>query len=421
MKTFLKTFSNGVRLVYEKIESTKPATIYILVDTGSVNEDKTNNGISHLIEHMVFKGTKTRNSKQINQELEDLGAIANAYTTLFRTCYHITTLNENIGKCFDILSDMIFNSTFDEEELEKEKKVIYEEMDRDEDIVMKKAYLNYISVFYKNTPLEKKIIGTKEVLEKITRQDILDYYAKNYVGNRIVVSIVGSLPNQKVVELVNKYVCKYFKKKMTVMEKNKSLHIIPDRDFIFEKKDINQTQVILGFPADNVYYDKSNAYAMMSFIFGGGMSSRLFERIREENGLVYTISCNSNLHMLGGDVFISFGTNEKNAKKAISYVKEEIDKLVKDGITDEEYNRTRNFCKTAIVSSFETGSSRASDNAVNLEIYDKVYSVQDILKEYDEITKNDINQIVKKVFNYCNICGSVLSKNPDKTLFDIFK
>ena len=421
MKTLIKTFPNGVRLVYEKTENTKPATILICVNTGSVNEDNKNNGISHLIEHMAFKGTKNRTAKQISQEFEELGAIANAYTGQFRTCYFATTLNENIEGCFNILSDIVFNSSYDEVELEKEKKVIYEEIDANKDVPDTVIYENYLSNFYKNTPIERRVIGKKEILEKITRQDILDYFEKNYVGNRIVVSVVGSLPNQKIVEFVKKYICKFFRKKMEIEEPNKSLHIIPDRNFVFEKKDINQSQIIFGFPADNVFYDKSNAYPLMSFIFGGGMASRLFQKVREEHGLVYSIFCQPYLHSLGGDVLISFSTNEKNVKKAMALIKEEIDKLVKDGITDKEYERAKTFSKSVLISSFENGASHATKNATNLSIFNKIFTVEDILEDYDKISKEDINQVIKKVFNYCNICGNVLTKNPDETLFDVFK
>ncbi len=421
MKTYTKVFPNGVRLVFEKVEVNRPATVLIGVDTGSCNENEKNSGISHLIEHMSFKGTSKRNAKQINIEFENFGATANAFTSKFSTCYFATTLNESVEKCIELLGDIVFNSVYDEDELEKEKSVIFEEINMYEDLPDQIVLEEYSRLFYTNTPLERKISGTKDSLKNITRNDILDYFNKFYVGSNIIVSIVANLKFSEVVDLVKKYICCHFKKKATVVEKNKSLVIVPDSQFSFLKREVAQTQVMFGFPADNIFSSDLTTYHLFAFIFGGGMGSRLFQKVREEHGLVYSISCFPFLHPLGGDVSISFATNEKNVKKALETIKFEIDNLVQNGFSNEELDRAKIFWKSLVISSNEQGANFANSNFKSLLYFNKLISTSQRLAQIDSVSLDDLNRVARKVFNYCNMCGCLLSNQPDQSVFDIFK
>ena len=420
MKPFFKQFDNGLRLVFKKVEENRPTTLFIAVDTGSYKETDSNSGISHFIEHLTFKGTERRTAKQISTELEEIGANANAFTSKFNTCYFATCLSEKMESCFDILSDIVFNSKYAQSDIDRERNVIYEEIDMYEDDPESVAYEQFCKDFYSNSSLSRPIIGTKESLENITKKDIEEYVQQQYTAPNIVVSVVGSFEKEYVVELVEKYICKYFKSKADVVEKNKSIIYIPDKKFSALKKDIAQTQIVLGFPCDNVYSDKRMAYSLFCFIFGGGMGSRLFQKVREENGLVYSISCMPELYECAGDVIISLGTNNKNQTKAIELIKEEIDKLVNDGFTEEELDRAKSFCKSLVVSGTETGSSMAKSNASSVLVYNKLFSLEERIKQIEDVSVEDLNEIANKIFDYSNICGCVVSNGPNENLFDVF-
>lgn len=419
MKLFNHIFSSGLRLVYRQIDNDRPATIFFAVDTGSVNEEENNNGISHFIEHLTFKGTKKRTAKDITRNFEEIGARANAYTSLDRTCFYASGLNEKFEECLEILSDIFFSSTYNEEEIEKERRVIFEEIDMYDDNPESVASDKFYEAFYAGSSASRPVLGTKESLKGINRQKILEYIKYRYVPNNIVLSVVAGLSFNKVKKLVEKYVESHFKGiKLEVEEKNKSLAVVPDKKFISVKKDIAQTQVVFGFPADNIYTKDYMTYQLLSFIFGGGMGSRLFSKIRDDEGLVYTISCLPEMFEWGGHLLIYFGSNDKNAKKAVDLIKQEIVNLLEEGVKIEELERAKVFCKSLIVSSNEKGESLARVAAQNIILFNKVLSIEERLEEIDKVTIDDLMRVASKVFNFSNVCGSIVSKSVGEEVFE---
>ncbi len=420
MNSFLNTYDNGMRLVFKKVEKDRPATIAVYVNTGSVNETEKNNGISHLIEHLTFKGTQKRTAKQISIQFEDIGANANAYTGKYSTCYFATVLPENIENCFEIISDIVLNSKFLPSEIEKEKKVIFEEIDMYQDDPETVCAEEFDRNFFGDSSLAKTILGTKESLQGITREDILEYRNKYYTAPNIVVSVVGGFEYDQIKTLTKKYFVNYFKQKAEVENICKSNILIPDKKFSFVKKDVAQTQIFFGFPCDNVYGDDKMAILLLTFIFGGGMGSRLFQKIREEKGLVYSVSCMPNLNPTSGSIVISFGSNESNAKEALLLIKKEIELLKVEGFFEEELLRAKNFCKSMILSSSELGADIARKNAKNVTIFGKVISPNENLEEINSVELFKLNENVKKIFNFSNVCGAVVSKNLQEDIFDVF-
>ena len=236
MKPFFKQYENGLRLIFKKVEANRPASLFIAVDVGSSKEDEKTSGISHFIEHLNFKGTEKRTAKQISTELEEIGANANAFTSKSTTCFFATCLGEKIEQCFDILTDMVFNSKYNPSDIQKERQVIFEEIDMYDDDPESVAYEQFCKDFYFGSPLQRPIIGTKESLEGITKKDIEEYVATHYVPQNIVVSVVGDFNKTFVEGLVKKYINKHFTKKAEVVEKNKSMIIIPDKKFSYLKE-----------------------------------------------------------------------------------------------------------------------------------------------------------------------------------------
>lgn len=420
MEPFFKTFDNGMRLIFKKVEKDRPATLFVCVKAGSVNETDKNNGISHFIEHLNFKGTKTRSAKQISTELEEIGANANAFTSKFTTCFFATTLTEQMENCFDILSDIVFNSKYAEEDIERERKVVYEEIDMYADDPEGVSYEEFTKNFYEGSSLQKTVLGTKKSLKGITRQDIVDYVKSNYIAPNIIVSVVGHFEEDFIERLTRKYFSDRFKESCTLAEIDKTQQVTPTKKFSFVEKDVAQTHITFGFPCPNTYTKNRMAYILAGFIFGGGMGSRLFQKVREEQGLVYSISSMPEMSACGGDFVISLGTNKKNSLKAIKIIKSEIDKLKQKGFKEEELRRAKIFSKSLIVSSSELGSDIAKSNALSVCTYGKIVGVKDKLEKIDKITLQDLNEVAQKVFDYNRVCGCVVSNQADKTLFEIF-
>jgi len=420
MKSRMFTFDNGLRLVFTNVDSSRPATLFACVKTGSGNETAENNGISHFIEHLNFKGTKNRTAKQISVDFESIGANANAFTSKNHTCFFATTLPDKIENCFDIISDIMFNSNYTQADINRERKVIFEEIDMYQDDPEAVCYDEFCKNFYFGTSLERTVLGTKESLEKISRQDILDYIEKYYTAPNIIISVVGAFPFEKVKALTKKYFASRFKGKNTIEEPIKSNVIIPEYRFSCVKKDVAQTQIAFGFACDNIYSENRMSVLLASFIFGGSMGSRLFQKVREEKGLVYSVSCVPELHTFGGDVLISLGTNKKNQREALQIIKDEIDFLVDNGFSEEELDRAKNFCKSIVMTSSELGFDIAKSNALNVSSFNCPMNIEDKIEKLDSVTLEQINNLAVKIFNFSNMCGAVVSSSEETDLFDIF-
>ena len=237
-----KTYASGLRLVVANRPDSRAVSVFFGINTGSVNETDNNNGISHVIEHMTFKGTKTRTAEEISSGLETIGANINAFTSRYVTCYYGSCIKESAEKMTEIFSDMILNSIYDEEELKKELKVIFEEIDMYEDDPGSVAYDKYNEIFFEGTKLEKSVIGTKKVLGKLKRQDLIDYFNKFYTPNYMVVSFAGGITIDEADKLVKKYFNDYFKTKSKPILPTKTAEkLLPKQNFSVTKKDISQT------------------------------------------------------------------------------------------------------------------------------------------------------------------------------------
>lgn len=420
MKLDTYTFPSGLRLVYEEVEDTRPASIYIGVGAGSVNENEKNLGISHFIEHMSFKGTKKREGKDIARNFEEIGATVNAYTSVTTTCYYATGLSEKFEEMLELLSDLVFFSTYKEEDIETERKVIFEEIDMNEDDPERVVYQSFNDIFYSGSKISMNALGTKECLNDIGRKEIIEYVKEHYVPNKIVISVVTSLKFNKVKELIKTYIeSKVFKGiKSSVEEKNKSRTIVPDKKFISIKKDVTQTQVIFGFPTDNVFSTDYMTNQVLSYILGGTMGSRLFRHVRDDEGLVYSIESSVAMREFGGDFCVSFGTNDKNAKKAVELVKSEINELLSNGIEEKELERAKTYFKSLLLYGNETSSRIARKNMNNILVLGRVIDIKETLDDIEAVTIDGLMRVAKKVFNYSNVCGSVVSKTINEEIFE---
>jgi len=416
-----KTYPSGLRLIVESVPGNRAVAVFFGVNAGSVYEDEHNNGISHVIEHMTFKGTKTRSAEDISTQFECLGASVNAFTSRYNTQYYGKCIKENTERMVEIFSDMILNSVYDEEELKRELKVIYEEIDMYEDDPGSVAYDKYNEIFFKGTKLEKSVIGTKKVLSKLKRQDLIDYIDKYYVPQNMVVAFAGDVTMAEADAMVKKYFNSAFKTKSKPIDMKKTNEVvIPKQAQIVTKKNIAQTHIVMGYPTDNIYSKNAAGINVLAFILGGGMSSRLFVRIREKLGLVYSINALPEFADIGGNIIISLATNSTNQELALKSIKEEIDNIANNGVTDAELEKAKTFCKSMLVMAAEVSTNKARNNASNILTYGKSITIDERMEEIEKVTKADVNKLAKSIFGRDDMCIAVVSDKPNKNPLKVY-
>lgn len=416
---FYKQYDNGLRLIVDNMKNYESVAFHVLVKTGSVNEDNTNYGISHFIEHMLFKGTKTRSAYEIVNSLESIGANVNAYTDKTETCYYTKSTSEAVEKCVEVIADMLFNSSFDEKEMSREKKVVCEELSMYNDDAYSKAMMLSNKTFYHGTKFANDVGGTRKSVYGLNKKKILDYMKKYYVPNNIVISFAGNITEKKATKLVEKYFLNNFKNKgqQTVLEQNKP---VLTKKTATAFKDNEQAHVCITFPALSRYDNRKYALQIFNLAFGIGMSSRLFQRIREVLGLVYSINVGSYLNEAGGDTTIHFATSTDNVPLALSSIKDEIDKVLENGITEKEFES----CKTCFIANtkmkFESTSNVSLLNAKRIAYFGKLFSKKEEIQQIENITLQDVNNLIKEIFNYNNCTISYVGQNTRINLFKHF-
>ena len=322
------TLPNGIRVVTENLPHVSSFSLGFWFNTGSRNETKSNNGISHFTEHMLFKGTSKRSSKKISDDVEKLGGYLNAFTSKEHTCYYGRGIGEHLPKVFNVLSDMIQNSLFREKDIEKESGVILDEFYDIEDSPEELIFERFESNIFNSHSLQLPIIGTEKNIQKFKRDDFLNYMNKNYITSNLLISASGNVSHDHVVELVNKNITSL----KNIKSNGRKIKELNGPKDLFIQKEIQQTHVIIGkktFGYTNTDRLKVN---LLSNIIGEGSSSRLFNVLREKNGLTYQINTFLNSFSDYSAFGVYFSTNEKNAKKATDLVISEFEKIIKNGI-----------------------------------------------------------------------------------------
>lgn len=409
--------NNGIRVVSDYMKDVATTSVKIIVKTGSRNEDIKNNGISHFIEHMAFKGTKTRTAKQIAYDFENIGASFNAYTSKDHTAYYSKQLKEYTENAFEILVDMIDNSIFDEEELERERGVILQELAMTNDTPDDIIYDFYSQTAFSNQPYGRSILGPAENISSFKKQDFLDYINKNYTIDNIVISVAGNIDFDKVIEIGNKYFSKKRNNNKVNVEK-----AIYTPNYFFKQKELEQMQCIIGF--EGLSYNDENKYklSVMNHIFGSGMSSRLFQEVREKNGLCYTIYSYNDFTFDTGSFQIYTGVEPKNINKAIDNIVLVIKEMLED-VKEEELNRAKVKLKSSLLMSLENTNSRASSNGLDLIKYNRIIDEKEIIENIDKTTIEDVKNILKNIVStqpsiaLYGDCKNVYSYNEIKNKF----
>jgi predicted Zn-dependent peptidase len=402
-----KKLNCGVRIVMEEIPYVQSVSVGIWVKAGSVDETAKNSGISHFIEHMLFKGTENRSAKKIAEDVDKIGGQINAFTGKEATCYYLKTLANNIDKAADILIDMFINSKFDEEEMEKEKRVVCEEIKMIEDSPEDDAHDIISELIFKGNPLAKSIIGTPKSLEGITRNMIKKYIADEYTRDHIVISVCGSFDPD--------HICELFDCKLMPLSDNKAPKAHEEMgykpNYKVKVKDIEQSHLCLGLKGLSLDDGRYYSLVLLNNIMGGSMSSRLFQNIREEKGLAYSVYSMSSSFSTTGYFNIYAGVSHDKIKDAVIGIQDELKLLKKDGVTPDELETAKEQMKGSYIFSLENVNGRMFSIGKNMLLLNKIYTPEEVMASIDAVTMDDIQDVSGMITDIHNYSGVLISRN----------
>lgn len=391
--------NSGIEVIFDRLESISTCSVGVFVKTGSRDESDTEEGISHVLEHMIFKGTPARNYFEISEEIDYLGANVNAHTTKEETVFYINALTQFLGKSVDILFDIVTNSTIDEKELEKEKDVIVEEIkmykDSPDDLVFEMNYADSINGQY-----GKPIIGTEASVKGFTADEIRKYYKERYTKDNIFVVVSGNFDKNEIIQKIDQYFSKLGDKKTDRRDKI---------DFSFNSgkkivsKDINQVNICISHQSED-YNSKNKIYTdILSNIIGGSMSSRLFQEIREKNGLAYSVYTYNQYYLSGGLTSTYIGTNLENYEKAIEITLSEFKKLRENGVTEDELQKAKNKYMSRIAFAMENPRSRMGILGNYYIRKNEILDSEKMKNEVNAVKLEDVNNFAKTKYLTENI------------------
>ena len=403
-----QTLKNGLTIIGEEIPYLKSISLGVWVKAGSIMETKENSGVSHFIEHMLFKGTTNRTSKELAREIDNLGGVINAFTSKECTCFYVKLLDEHINIGIDVLSDMILNSRFDELDIKKEKSVILEELKMYEDSPDDLVYDLLLENIYKDHSLGMNILVDRQSLKNLKRESILDYYNEYYVPNNSIISICGNFKFEEIVKQIEEKFKTWQPKSVdtTTTKPNFNPCIVK------KNKDIEQVNLAINLDAIPMTNNREvYALSVVNNVFGGSISSRLFQKIREEKGLAYSIYSSQTLYEDCGELGIFASTSTENIQEVYKSILEEIELIRNEYISPQEIHESKEQLKGSYMLDLESTSSRMMSNGKNLLMRNKVDDEQDIIDYINAVEYDDVVKIIKKVFNTENMGVCIVGKD----------
>ncbi|RYL92263.1 pitrilysin family protein [Sporolactobacillus sp. THM19-2] len=396
------TAANGVRILLEKISSVRSVSIGIWVGTGSRYENKHNNGISHFIEHMLFKGTATRSARQIAEAFDRIGGQVNAFTSKECTCYYAKVMDRDASYAMNVLADMFFHSRFDPEDMEKEKKVIGEEIKMYEDTPDDLVHDLLSATSFAHHPLGYPILGTKRTLAEFGPEELKTHMHKHYRPDNIVVSIAGNVCDS----FINEVEAIFSGYQVPDLEEPQPAPLFhPGK--IARKKETEQAHICFGFPGVSSSNKASVPLIVMNNILGGGMSSRLFQEIREEKGLAYSVFSFHTAFRDSGLLTVYGGTAADRIGELGENMLNSIQRMIHEGVSKDELDSSKAQIKGNIIFGLESTSGRMSRNAKNELILGHDRPVDQMISEIDTVTVDDVHDIAEKIFQKPYSCSIV--------------
>lgn len=395
------TLRNGVRVVAERIDHVRSAAIGVWIGNGSRFENAEQNGISHFIEHMIFKGTEKRTARHIASMMDAMGGQSNAFTTKDCTCYYMKVLDTHLHTAAELLADMFLCSSFADEDIELERGVVLEEIDMYEDTPEDVATEKLFEACYEGTALGRPILGTEETLARMDSKALHDYVRKNYHPEDTVVALSGSFSDADL-----DYICELFGE-MQGSGRNQIEPAHYQPRVVIRSKEIEQNHLCLGFPGLPLLDDKRYAYQLMNAIIGGGMSSRLFQTVRERNGMCYSIYSFPSSHVDTGMFSIYVGLGQEDEAKAAKLICNVLRDFCAEGPTREELSRCREQLKSNLLMGLESTNARMHHLGRYELFTDHIISSDELVAAYDAVTADQVRALANEVFRFdqASICA----------------
>ncbi|WP_158737735.1 pitrilysin family protein [Alteribacillus sp. YIM 98480] len=399
------TLDNGLRIVTEHISSVRSITMGIWVGTGSRYESQTENGISHFLEHMFFKGTAERTAADIAESFDKIGGQVNAFTSKEYTCFYAKVLDDHANRALDILSDMFFHSTFDSDELEKERNVIFEEIKMVDDTPDDIVHDILSEASYGNHPLGKPILGTEETVSAFNKSSLQAYKDRFYTADNVVISLAGNISSDVIQQLNERF---------GSLPSSKDKKQVKQPSFLTgkktKKKDTEQAHLCLGFPGLPIGDDDIYSLILLNNVLGGSMSSRLFQEIREKRGLAYSVFSYHSSFKDNGMLTIYGGTGFNQLDELFDATMECVRDLGMNGLTEKELANGKEQLKGNLMLSLESTSSRMSRNGKNELLLGYHRTLDEVMKRIENVDLKDIKKTAEKVFQE-DFALSLISKD----------
>ena len=403
-----KTLKNGLTSVGEEIPYLKSVSLGVWINTGSRLESAKESGVSHFIEHMLFKGTKNRSAKDIARDIDSLGGEINAFTNKECTCYYVHLLDEHINKGIDVLSDMILNSSFNSDDIDKERFVILEELKMYEDSLDDLSYDLLAENIYPNDGLGRNILGNRDTIKNLSREDILNHYNKYYLPNNAIISICGNFKFNEVVKVIEDKFENWEPKDVDILVEEAKFTPC----FVAKNKDSEQVNIAISLKAIPEESEKeAYALAVVNNVFGGSTSSRLFQNIREDKGLVYSIYSSQTLFRKCGELGIFASTSEEYLKEVYDLIIKEIKEIKENYITKEELEQSKKQLKGNYILSLESINAKMLSHGESMLLNNKIKDEDEIIEHINSVNMEQVKAIINKVFNIENLGVCIVGKD----------
>jgi predicted Zn-dependent peptidase len=389
------TLPAGIRVITEQMPHVRSVAVGIWVNTGSRNEPEGRGGISHLIEHLVFKGTSSRTAEEIARVMDSVGGQMDAFTTKEYTCFYVSVLDEHLPLAVDLLSDILLHSLFSAEDIEREKSVVLQEIKMVEDTPDDLIHDLFAARIWPNHPLGRPILGSREVVQSFSRDTILAHFVEAYCPEKIIIAVAGNVEHGRVVELFAERFNGFLRQ--PVRRDGTPPALTPGLDMIH--KPLEQVHLVAGFPGLHHGAAERHALYLLNDVMGGGMSSRLFQEVRERQGLVYSIYSGTQAYRDTGVLLISAATDAQNFSKVLKAVLKEIRSLKKDGIRADELRRAKDHLKGNLMLSLESTSSRMNRLAKQELSLGVFLSLDEMLAAIDRVREEEVQSLIHRLLD----------------------
>jgi predicted Zn-dependent peptidase len=396
---------NGLTLITEEMDHIRSISIGIWIKTGSRDEDKEWNGISHFVEHMVFKGTKHRSAEEIARQVDSIGGNIDAFTAKECVSFSMKVLDEHLPIAMDVLSDLVLNPVFDDQDITRERGVILEEIKMDEDNPDYLVHEIFTQNFWKDHPLGLPILGTRDTVRRFERPPVHDFYAQRFAPGNMIITAAGYLNHDRFVELVRQHFA-------GMKPVSNGFHSAPpkiiSRIILRNKKALEQVQICVGVPSYPITHEKRHSSYILNTLLGGGMSSRLFQNIRERQGLAYAIYSDLNPYRDTGCLSVYAGTSRASATKVVESIVSEFNKLKKETVSADELRRAKDQLKGSLMLSLESSTARMSNLARQEMYFDRFYGLDELIAKIESVTADELQELANNFFQTENIAVTVL-------------